>query len=64
MGTKNNPANRGAKSKDKFFNGKKVKPVLYMGAHVGHGKYVAAQYDEGGALVEDNDGKPVMWDAI
>tara|TARA_B100001778_G_C18304042_1_gene501151 strand:- start:40 stop:243 length:204 start_codon:yes stop_codon:yes gene_type:complete len=67
MGTKNNPANRGQASKGKEYAGKEVKPVLYMGAHVGHGKYVAAQYDNGDLVTEDDGSggqKPVMWDAI
>ncbi len=63
MGSKNNPQNRGAASKGKTFNGKAVKPVLYVGSHVGHGKYIAAQYEDG-QLVSDKDGKPVLWDSI
>lgn len=63
MGSKNNPQNRGAASKGKTFDGKPVKPVLYVGSHVGHGKYIAAQYDNG-QMVVDKDGKPLMWDAI
>ena len=63
MGSKNNPQNRGEASKGKTFDGKLVKPVLYVGSHVGHGKYIAAQF-EGGQLVMDKDGKPVLWDAI
>ncbi len=63
MGTKNNPANRGKQAEGKQYNGKPVKPVLYMGSHVGHGKYMAAQF-EGGQLVTDTAGKPLMWDAI
>ncbi len=63
MGTKNNPANRGKGSDDKLFNGKIVKPVLYMGGHAGHSTYMAAQY-EGGQLVCDDQDKPFPWDAI
>lgn len=62
MGTKNNPANRG-KVIEKTFNGKVVKPVMYVGGAVGHGKYMAIQFDDG-KMAADEDGKPVMWDAI
>lgn len=63
MGSKNNPQNRGAASKGKTYEGKAVKPVLYIGSHVGHGKYISAQFEDG-KMVTDKDGKPVMWDAI
>lgn len=61
--SKNNPANRAKDTKVKTFNGKVVKPVLYVGTHVGHGKYIAAQYEDG-HMPSDNNGKPLMWDAI
>lgn len=60
--SKNNPASRG-KAKDKFYGGKKVKPVLYVGTYIGHGKYMAVQYEDG-KMAEDNNGKPIMWDTI
>ena len=62
--SKNNPASRG-KAKEKFFGGKKVKPVLYVGTHHkdGHGKFMAVQYEDG-KMAEDNNGKPIMWDTI
>ena len=41
--TKNNPAARGAKQKEKTFNGKPVKPVKYIGSWLGHGNYIAVQ---------------------
>lgn len=63
MGTKNNPANRGKGSEAKHFDGKVVKPVLYMGKHVGHGTYMAAAY-ENGDFVTDNNNKPQPWDAV
>jgi hypothetical protein len=61
--SKNNPANRSKDTKGKTFNGKPVKPVLYIGTHVGHGKYVAVQYEDG-KMATDEGGKPIMWDAI
>lgn len=58
--SKNDPTARGPASQEKFFDGKKVKPVLYVGTAVGHGRYIAAQ-DEGGKLVIDHAGKPVAF---
>lgn len=62
MGTKNNPANRG-KVAEKIFNGKVVKPVLFDGTAINQGKYMAIQFEDGD-MAEDEDGKPVMWDAV
>ena len=62
--SKNNPANR---SKDdvikKMHDGKPVKPFLYIGTNIGHGKYIAAQY-ENGQVIADAAGKPLAWDAV
>lgn len=63
MGTKNNPQNRGQGAKGKEFGGKPIKPVMYLGSQVGHGKFVAAQY-ENGDLVLGQNGAPIPWDAI
>ena len=63
MASKNNPARRGGDANEKQFDGKTVKPVLYVGSFVGHGRYVAAQ-DEQGALARDRDGKPVPYRQI
>ena len=58
--SKNDPAARGRAGEDKTFDGKKVKPVLYVGTAVGHGRYIAVQ-DEGGKLIMGRDGKPVAF---
>lgn len=63
MTSKNNPARRSGRSNEKRIDGKTVKPVLYVGSLVGHGRYVAAQ-DESGALVKDAAGKPVPYRRI
>ncbi|MDP6352709.1 MAG: hypothetical protein QF926_14315 [Alphaproteobacteria bacterium] len=63
MASKNNPARRGKAPEEKTFEGKKIKPVLYVGSHVGHGRYIAAQ-DEGGKLVTDTSGKPVPFSQV
>jgi hypothetical protein len=61
--SKNNPAKRG-KAVQRTYGGKPVKPVKYIGKRIGHGNYMAVQYTEGGAMVMDNTGRPLMWDAI
>ncbi len=63
MTSKNNPARRGTADEQKTFDGKPVKPVLYVGSHVGHGRYMAAQ-DDGGKLVKDGEGKPIPFSQI
>ena len=64
--TKNNPAVRAdarRNRRDKTYQGKPVKPVVYVGKWVGHGRYVAAQ-DESGALVRDANGRPVPFGSL
>ena len=56
--SKNDPSARGGAGEDKTFDGKKVKPVIYVGTAVGHGRYIAAQ-DEGGKLIMGRDDKPI-----
>ena len=46
-----------------MFDGKKGKPVLYVGSHGGHGRYMATQ-EEGGKLVTDKSGKPVPYSQV
>lgn len=58
--SKNDPTARGPAQVDKTWQGKKVKPVLYVGTALGHGRYMAAQ-DEGGKLVMDQTNKPVPY---
>ncbi len=58
--SKNDPTARGPAQQDKTFNGKKVKPVLYVGNALGHGRYIAAQ-DEGGKLVMGEGDKPLAY---
>jgi hypothetical protein len=58
--SKNDPSARGQAGEDKTFEGKKVKPVLYVGTAVGHGRYIAAQ-DESGKLIMGRDGQPIAF---
>lgn len=55
---KNDPKARTRAGEDKIFEGKKVKPVLYVGTAVSHGRYIAAQ-DESGKLIMGRDNKPI-----
>ena len=63
MTSKNNPARRQGRANEKEYQSKKVKPVLYVGSFVGHGRYVAAQ-DESGKLVIDAHGKPIPYSQL
>ena len=58
--SKNDPNARGPEGEGKTFEGRKVKPVLYVGTAVGHGRYIAAQ-DEGGKLILARDGRPLAF---
>ena len=58
--SKNNPEARGPRSGPKELDGKKLKPVLYVGTAVGHGRYIAAQ-DEAGNLMKDRTGRPIAY---
>ena len=44
------------------FEGKIVKPCLYNGKWLGHGKYLAAMIDD--QLVLDKDGKPILFHSL
>ncbi len=61
--SKNDPTARGPAQEGKVFDGKKVKPALYVGTAVGHGRYIAGQ-DESGKLVLDHGGQPVPYKDI
>jgi hypothetical protein len=61
--SKNDPTARGPVQQAKSFEGKKIKPVLYVGTAVGHGRYIAAQ-DESGKMILDRGGKPVPYRLI
>lgn len=58
--SKNDPTARGPAQQVKMFEGKKVKPALYVGTAVGHGRYIAAQ-DESGKLLVSREGKPFAY---
>ena len=56
--SKNDPTARGPAQQLKTHEGKKIKPTLYVGTAVGHGRYIAGQ-DESGKLVVDREGRPI-----
>jgi hypothetical protein len=58
--SKNDPNARGPADSGKTYEGQKVKPVLYVGTAVGHGRYIAVQ-NEGGKLIMGRDGKPIAF---
>ncbi len=60
MSSKNNPEMRGLKTKLREFNGKEVKPVLYIN---GSQRYIAGQF-ETGDLAMGQDGRPVPYKQI
>lgn len=63
--SKNDPNARGTGAAAKFFGGKEVIPVLYVGTQLGHGKYIAAAYKEGGKMVADAvTKKPLPWESV
>lgn len=54
--SKNAPTNR-EKSKDIFYNGKKIKPVKFVGESI---TYMAGEYEDGN-MVCDSAGNPLPW---
>lgn len=61
-GSKNNIANRGTGAKAKFFNGKKVIPVL-LNDRKHNRKFMAAAYEDG-KLAVGTDGNFIKFDSI
>ena len=57
--SKNDPTARGPAQQAKTCR-KKIKPVLYVGTAVGHGRFIAAQ-DGSGKLILDRGGKPMPY---
>lgn len=64
--SKNNPTKRKEKqgATQKLYNGKSIKPVLYIYRQgVKRHKYMAAEYDDG-VIIEDTKGNPIRWNSI
>lgn len=64
MATKNNPKNKGLSGGKKFWNGKEIEPIKYIGSYAGLGKYMSAKYTKTTEIILDSKGKPVVWDDI
>ncbi len=61
--SKNNPTQR-EKAAEIFFNGKKVKPVMFYDGENGK-NYLAIQYDDNsGDMATDSEGDPLNWSNI
>lgn len=60
MSSKNNPLNRGLKQ-ETLFNGKKVKPVLYINEN---SRYMAAAYEDGKMVLDPRTNAPIPFQAI
>jgi hypothetical protein len=61
--SKNNPGNRSGESGyKKTASGKLVRPVLYLGRAIGHGKYMAGEIE--GKFVTDSAGRPIPYREI
>ena len=60
MSSKNNPLNR-TKSKDTLFNGKKVKPVLFIDEN---SRYMAAAYEDGKMVLDPRTQAPIPFQNI
>ena len=61
MSSKNNPENRGQVTELRVFNGKKVKPVLYIDQNR---RYMAAQYEDGTLVTEAGSNMPIPYKKI
>lgn len=58
-GSKNNPDARGKATVLRKYNGKVVKPVLFI--KTGVGRYMAAAYEDGNMVMDKNTGLPIAY---
>lgn len=58
-GSKNNPEARGKTTELRKFNGKVVKPVLFI--KPGVGRYMAAAFEDGNLAIDKNTGLPIAY---
>lgn len=59
MSSKNNPDARGAKTELRKYNGKAVKPVLFIKSGVG--RYMAAAFENGDLVIDKNTNLPIAY---
>lgn len=60
--SKNNPESRGKVTALRKFNGKTVKPVLFIKSGVG--RYIAACFEDGNFALNPNTGLPIAYKSI
>jgi len=59
MASKNNPDARGKETEARKYNGKPVKPVLFI--QRGVGKYIAAAFENGELAIDKNTKLPIAY---
>lgn len=57
--SKNNPEARGKVTALRKYNGKTVKPVLFIKSGVG--RYMAAAFEDGNLAIDKNTGLPIAY---
>ncbi len=62
MSSKNNPEARGKVTELRKYNGKSVKPVLYI--QRGVGRYIAAAFEDGSLVIDKNTKLPLAYKSI
>ena len=63
MSSKNNPENRGQITELRVWNGKKVKPILYINSELGK-KFIAAAEENGTLAIDPATGLPVPYASV
>lgn len=61
MSSKNNPENRGQVTELRVYNGKKVKPVLFIS---GKRRYIAAMFENGELAVDPVKKMPIPYQQV
>lgn len=59
MSSKNNPEARGKVTELRKYNGKSVKPVLFIKSGVG--RYMAAAFENGDLVIDKQSGLPIAY---
>ena len=59
MSSKNNPEARGKVTELRKYNGKTVKPVLFIKSGVG--RYMAAAYEDGNLVIDKTTNLPIAY---
>jgi hypothetical protein len=61
MSSKNNPENRGRVTELRKYDGKDVKPVLYIN---GKNRYIAAMFEDGNLVMDSSTGLAIPYQSI